>query len=727
MANTAYNLQPHGSNNIYQFAEKQGQICGTVWKADVNENYNYQELQVNSNLFMVDGKNYKVSGHVLLRIHGLENIIKTGDVVKTVVLLKEPALPGNFGEFNYRDYLARQRIFLTGSIPLNQIETIKHNNEINLISIIYNTKSQIIRQIEKIYTTNPGKMLVKAIITGERTGITQELKGIFQDAGVMHILAISGLHVGIFTVILLFLFNLIPEKILKKKFKYFIIIGIMLGYAAMTGFRPSVSRAAIMFAIVLIGRYFNRPYHIYNSLYLSAMIILLCQPLYLYDAGFLLSFLVTFAIVAFAPIIEAKLPFLPEYLRKIFSVSLSAWLGVLPLSAYFFYKVSLISILANIVIVPMIGIIIVIALISIVVSFVFLPLAGLIALCNNFLIEGLVMIGQRLSLLPFAYKYIAQPGILTIIFYYFIIVIIFYSLYFWSKYDVLKKKRRFWVIVSCSFVLLVGNLLFPQSLLAVHFINVGQGDCIFIQTPKEKNILIDGGGTPFSDFDVGINTVIPYLRRKGVNHIDVMFLTHPDLDHLEGLLPVLEEMKVTLVVDNELEYPEENYLAFKSFILENENISYYQTQAGDLIKISPEIEFAILNPIKRFEYSEERDFNNNSIVLKLHYKNASFLFTGDIEKNAEMSLLSNTNSSLLKCDILKVAHHGSNSSTSKTFLNNVEPQIAVISVGLNNFGHPHLDVVKRLENKCQKVFRTDLNGTIIIKTDGKKYYISTLR
>jgi len=154
-------------------------------------------------------------------------------------------------------------------------------------------------------------------------------------------------------------------------------------------------------------------------------------------------------------------------------------------------------------------------------------------------------------MLPFAYKYVAQPEIFSIIIYYAIVLVVFYTINFWSKYNLMERKYRFWVIVSCSFLLLVGNMLFPSSLLAVHFLNVGQGDCIFIQTPQEQNILIDGGGTPYSDFDVGKNTVIPYLRREGINQIDVMFLTHPDLDHLEGLLSVLEEMKLIwlLIVD----------------------------------------------------------------------------------------------------------------------------------------------------------------------------------
>ena len=725
MANTAYNLYPHGSNHIYHFAEKQGRICGTVWKAETNKKSNYQELYISSNLFTVDDKNYKVSGRVLLRVYGLEPMLEFGDVIAADVYLTEPALPGNFGEFNYREYMKRQKIFLTDSIAINKLETVGHSEKINFFAIIYCIKNKIIENIDKIYKTNPGISLIKAIITGERSEMPQEITDIFQNAGVIHILAISGLHVGVIAAALFFLLNLLPKNITKDEFKYIIIIIILIGYAAMTGFRPSVSRAALMFSTVLLARYFNRPYHIYNSLYLSALIILFCQPLYLFDAGFLLSFSVTFSIVALAPIIEGKISFLPVYLRKLLSVSLSAWIGAAPLSAYFFYKISLISILANIVIVPLIGIILIVALLSTAVSFIFLPAAILIAMCNNFLIEILVTIGQKLSLFPFAYKYMAQPEILSIIIYYAIVLFVFYTLHFWSKYNFAGKRYRFWVIVSCIYVLIAGNLFIPSPLLAVHFINVGQGDCILIQTSEKRNILIDGGGSPYSDFDVGKNIVIPYLRKEGINKIDIMFLTHPDLDHLEGLLPVLEEMRVDLVVDTGLKYQEENYLAFRSLIEEKKNTYYYQTRSGDLIKMSTELEFLILNPPKCSFYWDESDFNNNSIVLKLHYKNTDFLFTGDIEQNAETYLLSNN--SLLKSNILKVAHHGSNSSTGESFLNNVEPEIAIISVGKNNFGHPHPDVIKRLEEKCQKVLRTDFNGTILVKTDGNKYHIETLR
>ncbi len=337
MVNTSYHLQPSGSNNIYHFSGEQGKLFGTVCQAEMKQTYNYQEIQVNTNFFQLYDKRYQTNGRVLLRVYGVEPVINFGDVIKAEVLLQEPELPGNFGEFNYRDYLTRQNIFLTDSVEINKLEIIGHSKNLSINALIYGIKNRITQKIEKIYKS-PGKGFIKAILIGDKTEISRELIDLFQDAGIMHILAISGLHVGIIAIVLLFIFNLIPKYWINDLFKYLIIIIIMLGYASMTGFRPSVSRATLMLAIVIIAKCFNRPYHIYNSLYLAAFLILLWQPLYIYDAGFVLSFVVTFFIIFLAPILEGKLEYLPSYLRKLFSVSLSAWLGMVPLSAYFFIK-----------------------------------------------------------------------------------------------------------------------------------------------------------------------------------------------------------------------------------------------------------------------------------------------------------------------------------------------------------------------------------------------------
>ncbi len=724
MLNTSYQMTPKDANHVYQFANQPGYLTGAVQEVQNRQNNSYQEVILDTQLFQGQKESYHISGKVLLKIYGEGLSLQYGDIVKAKVLLQEPKLISNFGEFDYREYLARQKIFLTDSINIEQLKVIGVNKKFSISSLLYNIKESITKKIEIIYHY-PHSELVKAIITGNKTEIPQRWELLFQDAGVMHILAISGLHVGIIASALFFILKFIPIIGQKNNLRYPIIIVFLLGYAAMTGFRPSVSRATLMFLTLLLATYFNRPYHIYNSLYLAALLILFYQPLFLYDAGFLLSFTVTFFIIFLFPILEDKLSILPSYISKPLAVSLAAWFGMAPLSAYFFYKISYIAILSNLIIVPLLSIILIMGLISITLSFVFLPLAGILALLNQFLISLLVGTTNFLTSLPFAYQFVRKPGITLTLYYYFIILLFFYSLYCWSQLNLITKKRIFWTITSSGFIVLFMQIISPLNSLSVHFLNVGYGDSILIKTPQEKNILIDGGGTPFHDFDVGENIVLPYLRRLGVKHIDLIFLTHPDIDHLEGLIPILKEMKVDMVIDSGINCQQDTYLNFLSLIQEDEEISYYQARAGDVIKLSPDLQLVVLNPLNRKDYGQQSNFNNHSIVLKLLYKNISFLFTGDIEEKSEINLLSwNT---FLQSDILKVAHHGSNTSTTDLFLNQVKPEVAIISVGTNNFDHPNAEVMEKLEASCQKVFRTDLNGTVLIRSNGQKYYITTLR
>jgi len=273
-------------------------------------------------------------------------------------------------------------------------------------------------------------------------------------------------------------------------------------------------------------------------------------------------------------------------------------------------------------------------------------------------------------------------------------------------------------------IIIIVQVFYPVDNLKVNFINVGEGDCILIQAPKKYNILIDGGGTPQSSFDIGENIVIPYLRRKGINKINLLILTHPHLDHLEGLLPILRELKVDMLLDSGFICDVPKYKEFLKTIKEKD-IPYRQTKSGDNYIFSKNMEMLVLNPLYTSNIDNDSDFNNDSIVVKLYYKNANFMFTGDIERDAEKRLLSWKN--ILKTDVLKVAHHGSSTSTILEFLNEVDPIIAVISVGKNHFGHPAAKVIQRLKEKNIKVYRTDKNGTVIIKTDGTEYHIKTLK
>lgn len=724
MLNISFQSQPLGSNHIYQFVNKPGILTGRICEAKYDSNHQYLEILLSVQSFKEYDQHYAVQGKVLLIINGDGSSLQYGDLIEAKVVLQEPPLPNNFGEFNYREYLIRQKIFVTDRINTDQIALITSKRQIDLPYLINSLRNKIENKIDILYRY-PYNALIKAVTTGNRKEIPLEWENIFQDAGTMHILAISGLHVGIIASALFFIFRLIPYLRKRKNLSYALIIVFLLGYAAIAGFRPSVNRAALMFITMLGARYFNRPYHLSNSLYWTAFLLLFYQPLLLFDAGFSLSFTVTFFIIFLYPIIKEKFNFLPLCISQPLTVSTAAWLGMAPLSAYFFYKVSFIALLSNLVIVPLISVILVLGIISIGFSVIYLPFAGLFVLLNQIFINFLIQITKLFTSLPFAAIYLAQPKIYQIIYYYLFIISFALILSYWFKLNMEKKKKIFWVMFVSLTIFLTTTAAFSPNLLSVHFINVGQGDSILIRTPQKKNILIDGGGVTYGDFDVGRQVVIPYLRRLGVRNIDLMVLTHPDLDHLKGLIPVLKEMKVKMVIDSGIGAEDRTYSEFHSLITENKDIFHYQVDAGDTISLEPDLKIIALNSANMSAYGYDSNFNNHSIVLKLLYGKTSFLFTADIEELAEINMLYWDN--LLKSDVLKVAHHGSITSSTDRFLEKVQPEVAVISVGINNFNHPHPDVIGRLEVYCQRLFRTDFNGTVLISSNGQKYYIRTLR
>jgi len=352
-----------------------------------------------------------------------------------------------------------------------------------------------------------------------------------------------------------------------------------------------------------------------------------------------------------------------------------------------------------------------------------ISLAGVIANINYLVLNLITLIAKSFSLIPFAFVYVAQPSALIIILYYltvFFIIEIFYKKTLSQK---IMKKAVFGILLFILLLIFV-QILYPGDNLKVTFIDVGQGDCILIEAPNKINILIDGGGTPQSNFDVGNKIVIPYLRRKGINEIDLLILTHPHLDHLEGLLPIIKELKVDAVLDSGLISDLPEYKEFISLI-QKKGIPYHQAKVGDNFIFNNNLEIFLLNPLYSSDFYNDSDFNNASIVVKLFYKNADFLFTGDIEETNEKKLLIWDN--ILQSDILKVAHHGSATSTNLEFLDKVDPSIAVITVGKNIFGHPSQKVIERLKDRNIKIYRTDENGTVIIRTNGQEYWIRTLR
>jgi competence protein ComEC len=718
-----YNLNsnPIGANHIANFIEdKKLTIICTVLDKEYYLNQEKISLKVKVSHIEREDYNIKTQGLILVNTYLEDCPYEYGDVLKIKGKLEKPIRQKNFGEFDYELYLAREKIFTYINIwQEKDIQKIGEDDSNFLVSFSLSARDKI-KEITKQTLPPPYNYLLVGMLLGEKSFIPPHLKEVFAEAGIMHILAVSGLHVGIIAMALLVFLSILR---LPKKLKLLTLILILLIYASITGFRPSVLRATIMFILLIGGKLINRNRNLNISLFFAAFLILLLNPLILYDAGFLLSFIVTFFIINLSPILQELFSKIVVWIKKPLAVSTAAWIGIFPLSAYFFSKVSIISIVSNIFIIPLTGIAVILGFVTFFIGLASISLAGIVANINYLVLNLITLIAKSFSSLPFAFIYVAQPSIMVIILYYltvFFIIEMFYKKILSQK---IKKKAAL-IIIPVILLIIIIQVFYPADNLKVNFINVGAGDCILIEAPNKINILIDGGGTPQGDFDVGSKIVIPYLRRKGINKINLLVLTHPHLDHLEGLLPVIKEFKVDMVLDSGLICDSSEYKEFISLI-QKKGIPYHQAKAGDNFIFNNNLEIFLLNPLYDSAFYDQSDFNNASIVVKLFYKNADFLFTGDIEEAAEKKLLIWQN--ILQSDILKVGHHGSATSTNLEFLDKVDPSIAVITVGKNHFGHPSQKIIERLEDKNIQIYRTDEDGTIIIRTNGHEYWIRTLK
>lgn len=712
---------PLAADHIANFIEdRKLTIVVTVLEQKYYPDQQKTTLKVEANQIESGDHSIKTQGLILVNTYLSQCSYKYGDLLEIKGKLEKPKGPMNFGEFDYRFYLAREKIFVSLNIWQDKnIRKIGENNSNFFISFPLLARNKI-SEITNNTLPPPYSYLLIGMLLGEKEVIPLDLKEIFSEAGIMHILAVSGLHVGIVAMALMALLGLLR---LPKKLKLFILILILIIYASITGFRPSVLRATIMFILLISGKIINRSRNLNISLFFAAFLILLFNPLILYDAGFLLSFIVTFSIINLSPIGQELFSKIVIWIKNPLAISMAAWIGILPLSAYFFTKVSIIALISNIFIIPLTGIAVILGFITFFIGLVSTFPADIIANINYLVLNLIIFIAHSFSSLPFAFIYVAQPSIIIIILYY--LAIFFMIEIFYKRTLSLKvRKKAVLMVLTVTLIFIMVLVFSPADNLEVNFLNVGEGDCILIKAPHKLNILIDGGGTIQNDFDVGSNIVLPYLRRNGINEIDLLILSHPHIDHLEGLLPLLREIKIGKIVDSGLPCNSLEYQEFISLILKK-GIPYHQAKAGDNFIFSEHLEILLLNPLYDADFYQDSDFNNASIVVKLSYKNANFLFTGDIEETTEEKLL--VWQDILSSDILKVGHHGSINSTNLEFLDLVNPGVAVITVGKNNFGHPSQGTIERLEDRNIRIYRTDEDGTIIVRTNGQEYWISTLK
>ena len=629
----------------------------------------------------------------------------------------QPKSIRNPGEFDYKKYLLSEGI--TG------ILTSYDDNSFHLIdsdystyqTTVFNVRKYIDKLIHKLHNQKTAGLL-RGLLLADRTEIDFETKKNFINAGVIHILAVSGLHVGyivLFLIVVFGRFNLYVRSI-------FIILGIF-SFMLITEVPPSVFRATLMTAIIIISFLSNRSTNLLNSISLSAVIILFVNPQQIFNPGFQLSYSAVLSIALIYPVIQKEITLIGITNQKVkavllfIGVSLAAQIGTLPFTVAYFNKISLISLVANLVVIPLTALIVGSAIITLLIGSITVSVASYLGITNNFLATVMFSFINFSGGLELSHIRISSYSILDGIIFYFFVSIFIYGFHKLSK---LYLKLIFSLLIFFNIYLfskIDDKEILPDGLLSILMIDVDQGDSFLIKFPNGKTALIDAGlANPF--FDTGERIIIPLLDHLGIKKLDYGFISHYDNDHYGGFVTLLNNQRIKKVFIPEpdsstksikfnkfldkLGIPKKIYLREK---YEIENVAIY-----------------ILNDTSA-TYFNKLSSNDRSGIMKIVFGKKSFLFLGDVEIPAERYYVLKERK-MLDSDVLKVGHHGSKTGSSEIFLKLVSPEISLISAGIKNkFGHPSEIVLERLEKLNSRILRTDSAGAILLQSDGNKIEI----
>ena len=612
-------------------------------------------------------------------------------------------VPGGYDENLY----LRTKGF-DGKLYLNEMTHLGIDD--SLSSVLARKRASVHEILDKILPYNESGIM-KAMLTGDKEDIPDERYQLYQKVGAVHILCISGLHMSILALYVSFFI----ENVWKRSRRASAVVTMLssVGFLIFTGFTPSAVRAVTMICVLMLARVIFRVHDRLNEIAIAALLILLIQPLYLFHIGFQLSFVTVLGLCLAAEQMEKKKQkdrTRLDWLKESLKFSMYASLFSYPLVAYHFYSVPIVGIFANLVIIPLSGLLLGFGMLSAVLGTISMPLGVFAAGSVYGILQIFRFTCEGLLHLPFANILTGRPTEL-------IILLSYLLLFFWLKAGGRKGSWKGAVLICFALWCAVfGNSLVKKET-TVAFLDVGQGDAAVISTYDGKTYLIDGGGKYGKSFgeNVGKTVILPYLEYIGAEQVDGAFLSHPDTDHMMGLLEILEEIPVKKLFISNYPYKVTENVCFLKEMLEKYPMPLYTV---DNNMVSSDDTWNVLYPIQGVSFSDADD-NHGSMVLKYDYQGTEILFTGDISMADEAVLLNG--GADLSADILKVSHHGSASGTGSAFLENSGVKAAVISCGKNNiYGHPHEETISRLQDHGIDVYRTDECGTTIVrlKKDG---------
>ena len=746
-------IPPYG---IQEVLYKDVKVQGTVVKSQKTRNKG-SSLIVTGDASLISDPSISMTGKIEIR--SWEEVFpqKYGDVVEIEGRLSRPRLPRNPGAFDYRKYLMRQGIF--ANITLNDI------SDVQIVGVggsaFLRWVKGLRRKIEGIADeTMPSKenaSILKGITLGAREELPEDTYQAFLRVGASHILAVSGLHVGIVALWTFLLCNRIRMlvRLRNKSVAYIPVIIVIFIYACMVGFRVSVVRASILALLTIAATFIQRDRgaltkidhgegitrqmpDLLNALSVAALCILLYRPGALWGAAFQLSFSAVASIAYLMPHWErwiGRIRMDKWYLRALYrtlqgmTVSLSAQIGAMAVIAYSFKRVSLAGIIVNPVVIPMVALIIPIAFVSYLTGLIYLPLAKVFAMVNNLLIG---VLDHIISF--FAARSWAQAPVRILSSFWYVVFYVAIIIFIANISDFIERRKRLGMtqrsserkrlMIASAAVLAVfiwaAALSYDGHILKVTHLDVGQGDSAFVELPNGDNILIDGG--PYSSrFDTGERVIAPFLQHKGVGKLDLIVSTHPHNDHAGGLAYTVDNFPVGEAITGSYGDTTPAFDALRDLMDEN-GVRYENAQVG-VIRRDGALRVEAVSPQTLFTQGDEDSrMNENSVALRVTYKGVSFLFTGDIGKKRERLLIDSGRN--IKAAVMEAPHQGSKTSSSWEFLRAVQPFVGVISAGRRNwYGHPSPLILDRYKWLGIKTYRTDRQGAITIITDGRRGWV----
>jgi competence protein ComEC len=666
---------------------------------------------------------YKSSGELLVVRYKMNSADEKRSLEKIEIgmqcflngTLKDPQPQSHYFGMNYREFLHNKNIHWILELSQVDAESCVKDKKENLISRIKIWRSKSIKQLETQFSQNTAG-LMNALIFGYREKIEIETLESYQKLGLTHLLAVSGFNVGIVSY---FLYLLFVRMGIVKELAYVLIVIFLPIYIVLTGGESSIVRAGIMGMLALCFIVFRKKINPAMLLSIVCIIMLFWNPLYAFDLGFQLSFLMTFVLITSFSLFKSR-----SNIQLLIITSFMCSLFSFPIILYHFFEFSLWSLPINILYIPVVSLVLfpvslfVFTVIQLTPSAVYLlklPVQILFECSASFLeiaqkFNGMLLLGR--------------PSSWLFLFYFLAILYLFYE---WERND--RIHLRF--CLPFLFIIMVQACIpYLNPSAKVSFINVGQGDSVLIELPFRRAVyLIDtGGAIPFKkekweeraeEYDVTKKAVLPYLKGRGIRKIDGLILSHPDMDHAGGTVFLINNFPIETIY-----MPKNNNLSeLETKIIESgkqKGIHVKNLRKGMQWSIGNS-QFLVLHPSEK-----DTSSNNRSVVLWIKLYNTSFLLTGDIEKEAEHEIINNF--SRLNVDVLKVAHHGSRTSTTDQFLELAAPEFAVISSGRNNiYGHPAIDVITRLKKKKVTIYRTDENGDIIFEAAERGLKITTVQ